>query len=98
MGQATDVRMVPVPYSDLSVEQKLQNFWNAFCDCDFYEEGFPEEMEAAGFIEWRTATIEDVDACAFPEELGIAAGNPMWSLTEKGRAALSAARATGGTE
>lgn len=85
-------RTASIPYSELSVEQKLRAFWNAFCDCDFHEDGFVEEMEAAGFVSYGTATQEDVEATPFADELGIVKGHGIWRLTDAGRAALSASR------
>lgn len=92
LSEARTDRLVPVPYSTLSAEQKLQNFWVSFCDCDFHEEGFIEEMESAGFVTYGTATQEDVEATAFPEELGIVEGHGIWRLTDAGRAALTKGR------
>ncbi len=82
-------------YEELSAEQKLRAFWNDFCQCDFYHEDFADDMEKSGFVELRTATQRDVDSIMFASELGIVVGEPMYELTDAGRAALSASRSTG---
>lgn len=79
--------------SEWSAITDLRKNWSSFCDADPFDgcDTFTERMEAAGYITMRTATKRDVEATAFPEELGIVAGRPIWVLTKKGRAALQEA-------
>lgn len=80
--------------SEWAVITELRKNWAAFCDADPFDgaDTFIERMEAAGFIDIRTATKRDVEATSFPEELGIVAGQPIWVLTKKGHAALETAK------
>jgi hypothetical protein len=79
---------VKIPYSELSNAQKLRAFWHDFCQCDWWHDDFEKEMESAGFIEFVTATKQDVEETSFADDLGIVAGQPIWKLTDAGRAVL----------
>jgi hypothetical protein len=80
--------------SEWALITDLRKNWPPFCDADPFDgrDTFIDRMEAAGFITMRTATKRDVEATAFPEELGIVAGQPIWVLTRKGHAALETAK------
>jgi hypothetical protein len=84
--------IVSIPYAELSAEQKLRLFWHDFCQCDWWHDDFEKEMEKAGFIKFVRATKRDVEATAFAEELGIIAGQMIWTLTKKGHDILNADR------
>lgn len=90
--------VVSIPYAELSVEQKLRLFWHDFTQCDWWHDDFESEMEAAGFIKWTSATRRDVEATSFAAELGIIRGQPIWKLTEKGRAILDAVSSPSGSD
>lgn len=79
--------------SEPSAAVRLRKHWVDFTQCDFYEEGFAEAMEAAGLVEWRSVEPEDLEQ-AFADELGIEPGGTVWVLTAAGQAALSASAAS----
>lgn len=81
----------------LTPEEALRRYWSAFCDADWHlidddacEDGgdVSDAWEAAGLIELRSVTADDLDD-AFAAERGIISGGSVWHLTPEGRAALA---------
>ena len=72
----------------LTAIARLRAHWHDFTQCDFYEEGFAEAMEAAGLVAWRSVEAEDLEQ-SFAAELGIEVGGTIWVLTPAGRLALT---------
>lgn len=62
--------------------------WDAFCSCDWHDmscdaEGFPERLEAAGFVIFDDVNDDDLNH-SFAGDLGIVAGGSVWRLTPLG--------------
>ncbi len=69
------------------LREELRQYWTAFCDADPVPGDFIDKMEAAGFVEIRPVTRDDLQS-DFAEERGIYKGGTVWDLTPKGRAIL----------
>lgn len=69
---------------------EFRNNYDAFCQADWFSgcDTFADRMEAAGLIEVRSVTDDDLER-PFAEELGIEPGGNVWDLTEKGRLVLA---------
>lgn len=53
-------------------------------DCEHADEDDLEAVEAAGLVQWRTATQDDVDDHTFAAEAGIEVGGLLVELTPAG--------------
>jgi hypothetical protein len=72
----------------------LTSDWDAFCDCDWQDmscevEGFPEGLEADGFVTFDAVDEDDLEQ-PFADELGIVPGGSVWRLTPLGLAVRAA--------
>lgn len=76
-----------IEYSELSTEQKLRLLWADFCDADPVPPEFPDEMEAAGFIDCVPVDKDALES-PFAYERGLEPGGSMYVLTPAGRQAL----------
>ena len=70
--------------------EMLRQHWDAFCDGDRgnIPADFEDTVEAAGLIEMRAVTEDDLDD-PFAAERGIEAGGSVWCLTPAGLAYLA---------
>lgn len=71
---------------------ELVKYWADFCDCDAVPPDFADRMEAAGYIELRSVTKDDLEE-PFAAEKGIEPDGSVWQLTTNGRAVIDAIKA-----
>lgn len=68
----------------------------AWADCDAVDPEITDELESIGLVRSVIATKDDA-AQPFASEGNIIAGEPMWKLTESGKALAEYLRRTHGT-